>query len=191
MVRYGRGQQFALHHDSSAAFQRRLLTLLVYLNDVDDQQDGGETWFPFANNDDGGGSGRGSGRVASQGSREAGSALAGGYDSRAALEAALSRAQRMIAHQDEPIDERGAGGEPPSREIGGEEGEGGAVLASRHASRESVGGLRVVPRRGRAILFYNLDLDTGEPAPGAIHAALPFTGDGDKWIANFWVAPPP
>jgi prolyl 4-hydroxylase len=46
VVKYERGGQFKVHHDSSA-FHPRLLTALLYLNDVPEGS-GGETWFPFA-----------------------------------------------------------------------------------------------------------------------------------------------
>lgn len=46
VVKYEIGGQFKVHHDSSA-FHPRLLTALLYLNDVPEGS-GGETWFPFA-----------------------------------------------------------------------------------------------------------------------------------------------
>jgi prolyl 4-hydroxylase len=46
VVKYEHGGQFKVHHDSSA-FHSRLLTALIYLNDVPESL-GGETWFPFA-----------------------------------------------------------------------------------------------------------------------------------------------
>ena len=46
VVKYEYGGQFKVHHDSSA-FHPRLLTALLYLNDVPEGS-GGETWFPFA-----------------------------------------------------------------------------------------------------------------------------------------------
>jgi hypothetical protein len=148
VVRYRPGQHFALHHDSSAAFQRRLLTLLVYLNDVE-EGNGGETWFPFAP------ASPTTAAAADQGNHGSDEAASSDGDrrqvpsSRAGLEAALAKAQRM---------------------------------------EDATAGLRVVPRRGRAILFYNIQLENGEPDPSAIHAALPLSGVGEKWIANFWVA---
>lgn len=45
VVSYTTGGTFKVHHDS-AAFHPRLVTILVYLNDV---EDGGETWFPGSN----------------------------------------------------------------------------------------------------------------------------------------------
>lgn len=46
-VRYEAGDFFNLHHDSSAKFQSRLATLIIYLNTVE-PEDGGSTFFPFA-----------------------------------------------------------------------------------------------------------------------------------------------
>jgi prolyl 4-hydroxylase len=46
VVKYDAGGQFKVHHDSSA-FHPRLLTALLYLNNVPPGM-GGETWFPFA-----------------------------------------------------------------------------------------------------------------------------------------------
>ena len=40
-------------------------------------------------------------------------------------------------------------------------------------SGSSGGGLRVSPERGSAVLFYNLDAETLEPDPAAVHQALP------------------
>jgi hypothetical protein len=49
VIRYDSQGQFRLHQDSSQ-FHPRLLTALVYLHDSpnDQEQAGGETWFPFA-----------------------------------------------------------------------------------------------------------------------------------------------
>lgn len=46
VVRYEPGGQFKVHQDSSA-FNTRLVTALLYLNDVGDGS-GGATWFPYA-----------------------------------------------------------------------------------------------------------------------------------------------
>ena len=46
VVKYHGGGQFKVHHDSSM-FHPRLLTALLYLNDVPKTHQGG-TWFPFA-----------------------------------------------------------------------------------------------------------------------------------------------
>eukprot|EP01038_Epipyxis_sp_PR26KG_P014299 gene14299-19180_t len=47
VVKYAHKGQFKVHHDSSA-FHTRLFTALFYLNDVEVGL-GGETWFPFGN----------------------------------------------------------------------------------------------------------------------------------------------
>jgi hypothetical protein len=49
VIRYDSQGQFRLHQDSSQ-FHPRLLTALVYLHSLTDEEEqaGGETWFPFA-----------------------------------------------------------------------------------------------------------------------------------------------
>lgn len=46
-------------------------------------------------------------------------------------------------------------------------------------------GFKVAPKRGTAILFYDL-LEDGNGDDLALHAALPVYR-GEKWLANFWV----
>ncbi|RYH26490.1 tetratricopeptide repeat protein [archaeon] len=57
-------------------------------------------------------------------------------------------------------------------------------------------GLKVVPKAGRALVFFNYDIKTNELSPYAIHAGLPVypmdaraanKGEVNKWIANYWV----
>lgn len=45
-------------------------------------------------------------------------------------------------------------------------------------------GLRVAPRRAKAIGFYNCD-EKGEPDSRTLHAGLPVT-QGEKWLATLW-----
>ena len=47
------------------------------------------------------------------------------------------------------------------------------------------GGIKIVPHKGDAIVFYNYDED-GVRDPRAVHSALPVTR-GDKWVCNFWI----
>jgi prolyl 4-hydroxylase len=49
----------------------------------------------------------------------------------------------------------------------------------------SGGGIKVVPVKGDAVLFYNL-LEDGNGDDLSLHAALP-VWRGEKWLANFWV----
>lgn len=49
-------------------------------------------------------------------------------------------------------------------------------------------GFKVSPRKGSAVLFYNL-LEDGNGDDLALHAALPVYR-GEKWLANFWVWDP-
>ncbi len=44
---------------------------------------------------------------------------------------------------------------------------------------------QVAPRKGSAVLFYNL-LEDGNGDDLSLHAALP-VWKGEKWLANFWV----
>ena len=52
----------------------------------------------------------------------------------------------------------------------------------------SVQGFKVAPKKGTAVLFYNL-LEDGNGDDLALHAALP-VHHGEKWLANFWVWDP-
>ena len=45
-------------------------------------------------------------------------------------------------------------------------------------------GFKVAPKKGNAVLFYNL-LEDGNGDDLALHAALPAI-EGEKWLANFW-----
>ena len=49
-------------------------------------------------------------------------------------------------------------------------------------------GFKITPRKGSAVLFYNL-LEDGNGDDLALHAALPVYR-GEKWLANFWVWDP-
>jgi prolyl 4-hydroxylase len=49
-------------------------------------------------------------------------------------------------------------------------------------------GFKVQPKKGNAVLFYNL-LEDGNGDDLALHAALPVM-EGEKWLANFWVWDP-
>lgn len=49
-------------------------------------------------------------------------------------------------------------------------------------------GFKVTPKKGQAVLFYNL-LPDGNADDLSLHAALAVTR-GEKWLANFWVWDP-
>jgi prolyl 4-hydroxylase len=49
-------------------------------------------------------------------------------------------------------------------------------------------GFKVQPKKGSAVLFYNL-LEDGNGDDLALHASLPVL-EGEKWLANFWVWDP-
>jgi prolyl 4-hydroxylase len=63
---------------------------------------------------------------------------------------------------------------------------GGAAARAEAAAAARDGGVRVAPRKGDALLFYNYD-EAGVIDPRAVHAALPVTR-GEKWVANFWLS---
>ena len=50
------------------------------------------------------------------------------------------------------------------------------------------GGFKVKPKKGQAVLFYDL-LPDGNGDDLSVHAALPAI-QGEKWLANFWVWDP-
>lgn len=50
-------------------------------------------------------------------------------------------------------------------------------------------GFKIEPKKGSAVLFYNL-LEDGNGDDLALHAALP-VWEGEKWLANFWVSDKP
>ena len=47
-------------------------------------------------------------------------------------------------------------------------------------------GVRVRPKRGDGVLFYNTDADTGAELADSLHAGEP-VASGTKWVANCWV----
>lgn len=47
---------------------------------------------------------------------------------------------------------------------------------------------QVAPKKGQAVLFYNM-LEDGNGADLSLHAALPVKR-GEKWLANLWVWDP-
>ena len=49
-------------------------------------------------------------------------------------------------------------------------------------------GIKVIPKKGMAVLFYDL-LEDGNGDELSLHAALPVY-KGEKWLANFWVWDP-
>lgn len=122
VVRYSSGGYFNLHHDSSA-FHPRLVTALLYLNELP-AGSGGETWFPLGD-----------------------SALDPHVPSKSVEE--------LIAEYNTQ--------DPYSR------------------------GIWVRPKAGDAIIFFNHNISSRSLDPCAIHAGLPVLGEGEKWIANYWL----
>jgi hypothetical protein len=145
----------------------------VYLTTIAGEHDanggestGGETWFPFVPSAE---------SSASPHARDLDLHRIGGSGSnaRATLEGALAAANR-IATKSPPTS---TSSERDRRGLGGSE-----AAATERAAETSepvpVPGLKVAPRRGRAVLFYNLELDSDDPDPAAIHAALPLRKGG-------------
>ena len=55
---------------------------------------------------------------------------------------------------------------------------------SSHKGNDGLG-FKVRPKKGAAVLFYNL-LEDGNGDDLALHASLP-TVQGEKWLCNFWI----
>lgn len=68
-----------------------------------------------------------------------------------------------------------------------------ALEAYEDSPRDALPGLAVEPVMGRAVIFFNYDLESGELDPMAVHAGLPVRVDSEeqidakKWIANYWI----
>ena len=197
----GAGAEFALHHDSQP-FQRRQLTVLVYLTGNGDRlaegplppagaETGGETWFPLHGDD----------------------------DERPRVDQGTQGGEVTAAEREEHDGEHSAdgdGGDGDGEASSARETTGSVMAALRRAARLQPrdAGLVVAPRRGRAILFFShgptdavAALALGENCavreedretrrrrktradPAAIHASRPLLQeDSEKWIANLWLS---
>jgi hypothetical protein len=133
IVYYRPGTHYYSHHDYSERYEanpyyaaggNRLLTVLYYLNDVNE---GGETRFPFANS-------------------------------------SLVTEQVRSTYGDHVV--------------------------GRHVCGDDAPGLRIRPKRGRAVMFYNLleeKQQEGVGDPLSLHVGCdPFNG-AEKWLTNQWV----
>jgi prolyl 4-hydroxylase len=65
---------------------------------------------------------------------------------------------------------------------------GGQTAFPRGKNAESANGLMVTPRKGKAVLFYNM-LPDGNMDDLSQHASMPVKS-GEKWLANLWVWDP-
>jgi prolyl 4-hydroxylase len=65
---------------------------------------------------------------------------------------------------------------------------GGATSFPRYLNAESFEDLKVVPKKGKAILFYS-QLPDGNMDDLSHHAALPVR-EGEKWLINLWLWDP-
>jgi hypothetical protein len=199
VVRYRRGGQFKVHQDSSA-FNSRLVTALLYLNNLGGASAAaavaerepeelalednkakhalqGETWFPFA--------------MDSKASDNSGSSSSAMLPSPVSVDAAIASALQAYeavikAHQQQQS-------EAPLPV---------ATNASTNTV-ETLPGLKVAPRQGSAVIFFN-HLAGGDLDPRAVHAGLPvqrradpgrgtnlspnlFEEGSEKWVANYWI----
>lgn len=163
VVKYETGGQFKMHHDSSA-FNPRLLTALIYLQDgtetgeittnsnedgtcPDSITNGGETLFPFANTN-----------------------TCDEWSNWTVDDALLYLSQQ-----------------PTGRNLQKSCTTSSSVCDNDKdkEEKESVG-LAVKPSQGKAIIFFNHQAD-GSVDPLAVHSGSKLVR-GTKWIANYWVA---
>jgi hypothetical protein len=133
IVYYRPGTHYYSHHDYSerydanpyyAAGGNRLLTVLYYLNDVNE---GGETRFPFGNS-------------------------------------SLAADQVRFTYGDHVV--------------------------GRHVCGDDAPGLRIRPKRGRAVMFYNLleeKQQEGIGDPLSLHVGCDPLDGAEKWLTNQWV----
>lgn len=168
VVRYSEGQQFRLHHDSSS-FHPRTFTALLYLSD---NPHSGATHFPLA-----AGNGHSIGSIVSADVSSlrlstAEEAISHVLSAQAGLSSAstsssVSSGSSQCSHADD--------------------GNGNVSGTCDDKVLPSAGGVRVRPRVGKCILFFNHDLASNELDPLAVHAGDPVHGpDKDKWVANYW-----
>lgn len=169
VVRYGPGGQFKVHQDSSA-FNSRLVTALLYLNTVNED-----------------------------------SLEAAAQEGETAVCAAVQGGETWFPYATTIEDGKNDNGlSTPTNVEGAIEAALGVYEAhegTKEASAASpmcLPGLKIIPKRGRAVVFFN-HLSSGAIDPGAVHAGLPVKVKGpesgesentktvEKWVANYWV----
>lgn len=198
VVKYSRGGQFNVHHDSSA-FHPRLMTALVYLNDINSDS----TMSDRIHNGDNGKGSVGSEQVCDGGSdvdndlssggtwfpfatppskTQLGESTSSNSDSdntRKAPNASLLPVSSVEAAIEQALSARA------SREVIGIGSGGSRSSTDTGSSGKSVlPGLVVRPRRGAGILFFNHDPYSGALDPSAVHAGLPVGAPVDVGQAN-------
>jgi len=198
VVRYLPGEQFGLHHDASAAFQRRVATLLIYLNgDGDDGSSsisessssksnrdsdssslggisGGETYFPFAVGD----------TRRNKVKQQLGATSSLSSSSASGPQSSSSPPWRMNEEEDSattisPRAELERALRHAATTAGASFPRGGrdrerdedSSRDEREGGSESRRGVKVAPMRGKAMLFYNLDWGSGQPDPAVLERA--------------------
>eukprot|EP00887_Chlorella_sp_A99_P006961 scaffold2.g6961.t1 len=156
IVRYFEGEQYAAHYDNRVGDTvRRAATVMVYLSDLDE---GGTTSFPRS---------PGLPRDAALEARGAGVQQGGGAW---AGEWADGAPGTCAPARPSP----GATAAPAAGALEGEEG-----------SQKRPLGLSIVPKQGRAIIFWSRLPDGGEDV-ASLHAADPVGPGGTKWVATRW-----
>jgi len=66
--------------------------------------------------------------------------------------------------------------------------EGGEAVFPRSVTAESHSGIEIIPKKGKALLFYNM-LEDGNVDSLSQHASNEVL-KGEKWIANMWIWDP-
>jgi hypothetical protein len=174
VVKYDLHGQFKLHQDSSA-FHSRLMTVLVYLNEMKEEEKagtvGGETWFPFA--------------VPFSGSSSSSQELEGKEAEEATRPSSTEKAILLGLNQYDDFLQQWKTN----------------PLIQDHSN---LPGLKVTPKKGKITIFFNYRLEDDQLDPRSVHAGLPLRprkkrdilseslieedkSSQEKWIANYWI----
>ena len=102
----------------------------------------------------------------------------------AGLKSSDDAIRHFLAPEHETIRNGPEDGERPE---GGDGSMAGGVQGGGRGEARAMGGVKVKPRRGDAVVWYNYEEGTGRIDPRAVHCALPVTR-GEKWAANCWVS---
>jgi hypothetical protein len=179
VVKYDLNGQFKLHQDSSA-FHSRLMTILFYLNDVATNSESspsnvceGETWFPFAS---------ASLPAVCQSSSQQECVNLEANDKSSV--SAITSIEKAILQGLNSYDQF-------------------TTRKDKKDSHPILPGLKVPPKKGKVVVFFNYRIDDDLLDPLAVHAGLPLRkpraaleeSNGreqqstleEKWVANYWI----